>query len=120
MKLTNITTEHSWISARTPRMARANSTIATNHHPGLPVKRADVRVFHGVTNNAGAAGADDLHVKLDRTDALLPADLFHVLKFVFGMSVATDDRNVRWPTHIRQSSRNISWIVMTATRNKNS
>src|ERR1044071_1530246 len=120
MKVTNVTTEHSRISTSTTRMARPDSTIAADHHPRLTIKRTDVRVHHRVTNNTGAAVANDLHVKLDGTDAFLFADLFHVLEFVFGMSVATDDGNIRWSTHVCQPTCNIYRIVMTATRNKNS
>src|ERR1043165_1872733 len=120
MKVANVTTEDSGISTSPTRMATADSAITTDHYPRLPVKRSDIGIFHRVTNNAGATIADDLHIKLDGADAFLPADLFHIPILVFWMSLATENGNVRWATNIRQSARDVRWIVMTATRNENS
>src|ERR1051326_7348396 len=119
MKVANVTTEDSGISTSPTRMATADSAITTAHYPRLPAKRSDIGIFHRVTNNAGAI-ADDLHIKLDGADAFLPADLFHIPILVFWMSLATENGNVRWATNIRQSARDVRWIVMTATRNENS
>src|SRR5690349_1002026 len=99
-------------------MARANTAIAAHHYPRLTIESADVFIFHRVTNNTSAAVAHDLHVELDRSDAFTPADLFHILKLVIRMCAATNDRDVRWSTHIGQTTRDVHRIVVTTTRNQ--
>src|SRR5689334_11664846 len=72
-----------------------------------------------MTDNAGAAVTNDLHIELDWSDALTFADLVHILKFVVGMSTAIDNRDVCRSANCCQSLRDLRGIVMTAARNQN-
>src|SRR6185295_16094134 len=112
--------QHARIRAGTARVTRTDATVATHHHPRLLVKRADIRLLHRMAHDTRAAIAHDLHVELDGSDSFTLTYLFHVLEFVIGMSPATDDRDVRWSTNIREPTRDIHRIIMTSARNQNS
>src|ERR1051325_9800831 len=116
MEFTNVATKHARIRTGAAWMARANTTVATHHHPGLAIESSYVRVFHRMADDAGATVSHDLHVKINRTDPFTPAYLFHVLKLVIRMGRTTDNRDIRWSTNIRQPARDVHRIVMAATR----
>src|SRR5690242_11762151 len=99
--------QHARIRAGAARMARTDTAVAAHHHPRLRVERFDVGLLHRMTNNTSTAVAHDLHVKLDRTELFLFADLVHRAELVIGMRATTDDRDVYWSTNIRQSARDV-------------
>src|SRR5215213_10305169 len=101
-------------------MPPTDAAVATDHHPRLAVERANVRLLHRMAHDSRATVAHDLHVKIDSTDPFTLTDLFHRLEFVIRMSAATDDRDVRWPTYVREPARNVCRIVVTSTRNQHS
>src|SRR5436190_7199573 len=118
MQLADVLAEHARIRARAARVARADAAVATHHHPGLRVKRSDVRLLHRMADYTGASVAHDLHVELDGTDLLLRADVGHRFELVVRMRAATDDGDVCWSTHVSQTTRNGDRIFVTTTGNQ--
>src|SRR5688572_12246676 len=99
--------QHARIRPRAARMSRTDATVAADHHPRLAVKHADVRFFHRVTNDTRATVAHDLHVELNRTSLFLLCDLVHGFELVLGIRTATDDRDIRRSTDVRETTRNV-------------
>src|SRR5687767_8426868 len=101
-------------------MPRSDTTIAADHYPRLAIESLDVTLFHRVSDIARSAIPHDLHVEINRSYSLLPADLFHVLKLILRMSTTAHNRDVRWSTNVGQTTRHINWIEVSSTRNKHS
>src|SRR2546423_13805777 len=54
--------KHARERACASRVARAYPAVAGDHHPGLAVKRANIRLLHRAPDNVRAAASANLHV----------------------------------------------------------
>src|SRR4051794_26123940 len=71
-----------------------------------------------MTDDAGSTIANDLHVKLDRSDMLLYCELSQRFEFVIWMTLTTNDCDVLSASDVRESSRDGNGIIMTAAGNE--
>ena len=93
--IADVAAEHARERAGAARMARRDAAVARDHHPRLPVERADVLVDHRGADHAGAAVLDDLDEELDRRLVLIVRDGVERAELVLGMRRMADDQHVR-------------------------